>query len=113
MTVADLTNDPHDPRLTRGSDDQPVPQADVYLVLSEEERARGFVRPVRTSYVHETCGTVTTMSRAIAETYASNPGFYGSTYCVHCRMHRPVGPDGEFRWDVPPVSGGETPKVGT
>lgn len=99
MTVADLTSDPSDPRLTRGSDDQPVPQADAYLILSEEERSRGFVRPVRTTYVHDTCGAVTTMSWAIAETYARQPGFYGSTYCAHCRMHRPVGPDGEFRWD--------------
>jgi len=23
-----------------------------YIILSEEERAKGFVRPVRTSYVH-------------------------------------------------------------
>jgi hypothetical protein len=102
------TSDPGDPRLTRGADEQPTPQADAYLVLSEEERSRGFVRPVRRSYVHQTCGAVTTMSQDIAETYARNPGFYGSTYCVRCRMHRPVGADGEFQWDVP-----GTPKVGT
>ncbi len=46
------TSDPADPRLTRGVDDGPRPQAEVYLVLSEDERARGFVRPVRTSYRH-------------------------------------------------------------
>ncbi len=97
--MARLTSDPNDPDLTQGSDDQPVEQADVYLVLSEEDRAQGFVRPVRRSYVHEECGAVTTMSRIIAETYARNPHFYGSTYCAVCRMHRPVGPDGEFHWD--------------
>ena len=29
-----------------------MPQNEVYLVLSEEERAKGFVRPVRRTYVH-------------------------------------------------------------
>lgn len=33
---------------------------------------------------------------ALAETYAREPGFYGSTYCCSCRMHRPVGAGGEF-----------------
>src|SRR6266536_5628126 len=92
------TNDPTDPRLTHGADDQPVPQAEVYLVLSEEERAKGFVRPVRRSYKHLTCGAVTTMAQVIAETYARSPGYYGVTYCVGCRMHRPVGASGEFVW---------------
>lgn len=41
-----------------------------YVVLSAEERAKGFVRPVRQSYVHQTCGGVTTMGLALAETYA-------------------------------------------
>jgi len=45
------------------------------------------------------CGTTTTMGRAIAETYARDIHFYGSTYCVHCQMNKPVGPDGEFVWD--------------
>lgn len=94
-----LTSDPSDPRLSRGVDSGPVPQAEAYLVLSEEDRARGFVRPVRTSYVHEVCGTVTTMNIAIAETYATMPHHYGATYCCTCRQHLPVGPDGEFVWD--------------
>lgn len=92
------TSDPSDPRLTRGADDSPVRQAEAYLVLSEEERAAGLVRPLRVEYRHETCGTVTTMGAAIAETYARNPHFYGATYCVGCCMHRPVGPNGEFVW---------------
>lgn len=125
-------------------------QHEQYWVLSDSERAKGFVRPVRTSYKHvgiagpahslrdlteeETalytdvgfvkfeayppgshgsgrfwtreeldkvgkgCGTVTTMGRALAETYAARPGFYGSTMCVGCRVHLPVGRDGEFVW---------------
>lgn len=145
------TSDPSDPRLTHGADAEPVPQAPVYLVLSEEERAKGFVRPVRRSYRHTGtrgpvhplreltaeeaeryrafgyvafeaypegsraalgrywtqsqldrvgtgCGTVTTMGTALAETYAREPGFYGSTYCCGCQMHRPVGTAGEFTW---------------
>jgi hypothetical protein len=86
------TDDPQDPRLTRGADPEGarVPQANTYLVLSAEERAKGFVRPVRDAYEHTACRTVTTMSRDIAETYARNPGFYGATYCVNCQRHVPV-----------------------
>lgn len=93
--MSGVTTDRSDPRLTRGNDETPVPQAEVYLVLSEEERGKGFVRPYRDAYRHETCGSVTTMGRALAETYARDPKFYGGTYCVKCQMHRPVG---EFRW---------------
>lgn len=94
-----LTTDPTDARLGHGSDDRPVPQNEAYLVLSEDERAKGFVRPVRHAYVHDKgCGAETTMGRALAETYARDPHFYGATYCVGCRMHRPVGADGEFVW---------------
>lgn len=50
--MSGVTDDPTDPRLTHGGDTSPTPQAEVYLVLSDEERAKGFVRPVRLSYVH-------------------------------------------------------------
>lgn len=158
-----VTDDPKDPRLGRGVDKAPVPQHEAYLVLSEEERAKGFVRPVRRSYRHvgiagpkfplqditaeqkewwkddsdpfvkfesypsgykgsatgkfwtqteldsvgKGCGTVTTMGRALSETYARDPDFYGSTYCVGCSMHLEVGADGEFMWE------GTTERVGT
>ena len=92
-----LTTDHTDPRLGHGSDDSPIPQHEVYLVLSEEERARGFVRPLRRSYVHvRGCGAQTRMGLVLCETYARDPGFYGATYCVGCNMHKPVG---EFAWD--------------
>jgi hypothetical protein len=69
-----------------------------YVVLSAEERARGFVRPVRRSYVHEVCGSTTTMGQALAETYARDPHFYNGTYCCRCCSHYPVGANGEFLW---------------
>ena len=69
-----------------------------YLVLSEEERAKGFVRPFRISYQHEVCGTITWMNAAIAETYARDPFFYGGTYCAGCKTHLPVGENGQFVW---------------
>lgn len=78
-----------------------------YLALPAEERAKGFVRPVRRSYKHLTCGTVTTMGQALAETYARDPQFYSGTFCVGCRSHYPVGPEGEFVWY------GTDEKVGT
>jgi hypothetical protein len=77
-----------------------------YVVLSAEERAKGYVEPVRSTYVH-VCGAVTTMSQSLAETYARQPEFYSGTFCVGCRDHFPVGDDGEFVWD------GTTQKVGT
>lgn len=78
-----------------------------YVVLSEEERAKGFVRPVRRSYVHEKCGVKTTMGQALAETYARDPYFYSGTFCCGCGAHFPVGEDGEFVWD------GTNEKVGS
>lgn len=97
--MAEHVTDPNDPRLTHGIDAGPVEQAEAYLILSVEERAKGFVRPVRTSYWHAKCGVVTHMSLPIAETYARNPKFYGGTYCAGCYMHLPVGEHGDFYWD--------------
>ncbi len=146
------TTDPKDPELGHGVDENPVPQHSKYLILSEEERAKGFVRPVRSSYRHvgkkgpkyplvdlteeqkerykefnyvkyekypeeespvigkywtqemldkvgKGCQTVTTMGYALAETYAREPRFYGSTYCCGCMKHLPVGRSGEFVWE--------------
>jgi hypothetical protein len=45
-----VTNDPRDPRLKQ-IDPNTGLQA-TYLVLSDEERAKGFVRPVRDRYKH-------------------------------------------------------------
>lgn len=107
-----LTTDPKDPDLKAT---EPSGMNKKYLVLSDEERAKGFVRPVRRTYVHEYmldgsdvplvlttrkgmggCGAATTMGQAIAETYARDPKFYGATYCVGCKTHLPVA---EFHWD--------------
>jgi hypothetical protein len=78
----------------------------TYLVLSEEERKKGFVRPVRQTYIHEKCGVATTMGLALSETYARDPKFYGATYCAGCKGHFPVGEKGEFHW-------GDGQKVGS
>jgi len=116
-----------------------------YWVLSEEERGKGFVRPVRHKYLHtgiapthqlrelteqekeryqnysyvkyekypeeqsivgrywtqeqldSGCGSVTTMmTDQIAETYARDPKFYGSTFCVSCGDHFAVE---QFTWE--------------
>ena len=86
---------------------KPNGQQKDYVVLTAEERAKGFVEPVRRSYRHEKCGTVTTMSVALAETYARCPDFYSGTFCCGCGSHFAVGAGGEFVWD------GTTQKVGT
>ncbi len=82
-------------------------QQQGYVVLSEAERAKGFVRPVRQSYIHDKCGVVTRMGLALAETYARDPYFYSGTFCCGCGTHFPVGEDGEFVWD------GSDERVGT
>lgn len=91
---------PADPACTGTGAPKPINpktgQHESYWVLCEEERAKGFVRPVRQTYIHTKCGAATTMSRDIAETYARSPLFYGKTFCVGCRMHLPVG---EFLWE--------------
>jgi len=123
-----------------------------HWILSEEERSKGFIRPVRSVYRHvgipgpkgelrdldvkqeelfgdcgymkfevypenelpmtgrfwteaelnsidQGCGTETTMaSQALSETYAREPRFYGSTFCVGCGDYFPVGERGEFIW---------------
>jgi hypothetical protein len=69
-----------------------------YVVLCPQERAKGFVVPVRRSYKHLKCGSVTTMGQALAETYARDPYFYSGTFCTTCRAHFPIGEDGEFVW---------------
>lgn len=165
MTLRKDTNSGHDPKLDTSC---PVPddakRADGqyvdHWVLPDEERARGFIRPVRTAYRHvgiagpqypladltpeqaarfgdefakyeayppgthgsalgrfwtqadidrigKGCGCVTTMPRRIAETYAREPGFYGSTFCAGCGAYFQVGPRGEFVWD------GTSERVGT
>jgi hypothetical protein len=97
------TTDPNDPEIGRGVDSDKTNQHAKYLVLSEEERAKGFIRPVRRSYIHEKCGTVTTMGLPLAETYARDPKFYGATYCCGCQKHLLVE---EFVWE------GTSEKVG-
>jgi hypothetical protein len=146
-----LTTDKNDPNLNKVKENG---QNESYLVLSPEEIAKGFVRPVRRSYIHRGeeikrkiesvtimteehkkqrgyeayyafmkyddsespvvgryltkreyenysdnfivgCQTVTTMAQSIAETYARDPKFYGSTYCSGCKTHLPVE---QFVW---------------
>lgn len=90
---------------------KPNGQQKGYVVLSDAERAREFVRPVRDAYRHSTCGKITTMGRALAETCARDPSFYSGTFCTTCGGHFPVGENGEFTWYE--NDGSEGPKVGT
>jgi hypothetical protein len=78
-----------------------------YVVLSDAERAKGFVRPYRDKYIHvgvggteaaltgTGCGVETRMHREISETYARDPKFYNGTFCVGCKKHLPLE---EFIW---------------
>lgn len=51
--MSGVTDDPNHPGVKRGPPDElPVKQHDTYLVLSADERAKGFVRPVREAYRH-------------------------------------------------------------
>ena len=92
--MSGTTTDRNDPRLKKVDSKG---MQEVYLVLSEEERKKGFIRPFRDKYVHKTCGTETVMGQALSETYARDPKFYGATYCVACKGHYPVI---EFNWSA-------------
>jgi hypothetical protein len=74
----------------------PSGQQKGYVVLSAEERSKGFVRHVRRTYRHKTCNTTTSMGLALAETYARDPAFYSGTFCVSCANHFPLD---QFVWD--------------
>lgn len=95
------TSDRNEPKLNEIRNNG---QQAAYLVLSDEERAKGFVRPVRRTYTHKKCGVATSMSQGIAETYARTPSFYNATYCCgsKCQTHFPLrNADGShnFEWD--------------
>lgn len=62
----------------------------VTMVVSQPEQAE-----IERSHKHPGCGTVTTMGRALSETYARDPKFYGATFCCGCNKHLPVA---EFIW---------------
>lgn len=81
--------------------DEKLPDGQLkdHYILCPEDRAKGFVRPVRTKYVHEKCGSVTTMPLSIAETYAAQPSYYGRTFCARCGDYYRVGANGEFVWE--------------
>jgi hypothetical protein len=115
-----LTDDPNDPRLTRGAT-RPTrrtatrPRCTSCSPRTSAPRASSGRYAGRTGT--RSAATVTTMGQALAETYARNPGFYGATYCVHCGQHRPVGADGEFYWcdldNTETQAPARQPKVGT
>lgn len=96
-----VTDDENDPDLRKI--DPATNMQEKYLVLSDEERAKGFVRPLHRAYVHAVelggCGKVTRMGLVLCETYARDPHFYGGTYCSGCLHHYPVGEHGQFYWD--------------
>jgi hypothetical protein len=101
-----LTTDRGDPGLREIIQNGPLKgQQRAYLVLSEEERAKGFVMPVYRSYRHMKCGTDTTMGQALCETYARNPYFYSGTFCAYCGTHFDLIIPGEgyhqFYWVEP------------
>lgn len=74
---------------------KPNGQQRDYVCLSPEERAKGFVKPVRRSYKHM-CGVVTTMALPLAETYARDPHFYSGTFCCGCGAHFALD---QFTWE--------------
>lgn len=83
------------PEKVRAEQTEPTGQHKAYIILCDEERHKGFMKPYRESYLHRPCRTETRMGRTIAETYARDPWFYSATFCVNCNVHRPLA---EFVW---------------
>lgn len=66
-------------------------------VLLNADGKPDFKQPIRNKYRHRTCGAVTYMrGDDLCFTYATNPGFYGATFCVGCHDHLPIR---EFDWE--------------
>jgi hypothetical protein len=72
---------------------------DHWVMCQTEIMEKGFKRPIRKTYIHEKCKTSTSMPQSIAETYAADPYYYGSTFCCNCGDYFPVGIAGEFIWE--------------
>jgi len=70
------------------------------LILTKEEQMKGYIRPYRRNYKHIMCGQITSMNRAMAETYAREPKFYSGAFCCYCKEHFPLTKDGKpsFVW---------------
>ena len=93
-----ITTDRTDPALHQTKENG---QNEKYLVLSEKEREKEFTQPLRLTYRHVLCENESTMTSAIAETYARDPKFYGATFCCRCGKHLPLRDAGEtpaFVW---------------
>jgi hypothetical protein len=66
-------------------------------VLLTADGKPDFKQPIRNKYRHLACGAVTYMrGDDLCLTYATNPGYYGRTFCVGCHDHRPLH---EFAWE--------------
>lgn len=97
-----LTTDPNAPCLGRGVDKEEVGQNECYLVLSEEEIKKGYVRPVRTKYEHRgkdlrSFGIPKILSAEIQEDYKEQgyyayaealPEYREKTHCIGSYLSR-------------------------
>jgi hypothetical protein len=96
VTSIELTDGTPVPEDRSHTEILPSGQQRGYVVLSPDERAKGLVKPLRRSYVHSKCGSITKMALSIAETYARDPRFYTGTFCVGCGAHFPLW---QFAWE--------------
>lgn len=66
-------------------------------VLLGDDGKPAYKQPIRNKYRHKRCGVVTLMrGDDLCLTYATNPGYYGATFCMGCREHLPIS---EFVWE--------------
>ena len=66
-------------------------------VLLGDDGKPKFQQPIRNKYRHLKCGAVTMMRRDdLCLTYATNPGYFGRTFCMGCHAHLPIS---EFVWE--------------
>lgn len=65
-------------------------------ILTDKERDRGYVRPVRQTYTHKKCGKDTMLAIALAQGFAGDLSFLREAYCTTCGKHFPVS---DFLWE--------------
>jgi hypothetical protein len=88
-------------------DEEPFVKFEAYPPGHRGSATGRFWKQAEIDKIGKGCNVKTSMPRSIAETYAANPGYYGSTFCCGCGTYLPVGERGEFVW------AGTTERVGT
>lgn len=81
-----MTSDGPPPEGFDYGEKRPDGQYENYPTIDEG----AFEQEPRDTYIHETCGSKTTMTGDLPESVARDPEWYTRTFCAGCGEHVPV-----------------------